>query len=136
MRNSFLCVLLFIKSFTAFTQQNVPASRDAQMNYLKKSKHLQTAATVVLLSGPVLVVGPLLIVSAAKKGGNATMGIVYGTVMAGLLSLPVSIGLFIVSSSIKKKAMRLSFKSESVPQFKYTGIANRLIPSLSLKISL
>ena len=128
--------VFLILSFQSFSQQTNTKKALTKDHYILKSKHQKTAATIVLLSGPVLIGGTLLISSKIKNGGNASMGIVYGTIMAGFLCLPVSLGLYIASSSNHKKAMRLSFKNESIPQISKQNFVYKAVPSLSLKISL
>jgi len=131
-----IILLLLAFSASSLCQQTTAKPVKAAGEYLKKAKHLQTAATVLLIASPVLVVAPLLIGQGIKKGGDATAGIVYGTIAAGFLAFPVSIGLFIASSVCHKKAIRLSFKNETAPYLSKQSFVSRAIPSLSLKISL
>ena len=139
MKKIFILISMLLFSAASFSQQLGTGTSAAKTNYLKKSKHLQTAATIVLLSGSVLVATPLIISSGHHNGessGDATMAIVYGSITAGFVCLPVSIGLFIAASSKKKKAMRLSFKNEAAPVLSNRGFAYHYVPSFNLKISL
>lgn len=137
MKKNIIPIFLILLSSTTFGQQTINNNApDAKPDYLKRSKNQQKIATILLLSGPVLVVTPLLISSGLKNGGDATGGLVYGTIAVGLLTLPVSITMFIIATGNQKKAMQLSFKSETAPQLKVNGFINKAIPSLSLKINL
>jgi len=131
MKKIIVILKLLAVSASSFSQSNTITSQ-METKYLQKSKHQKTVATIVLLAGPVLIITPLLI--HPKTAGNATMGIVYGTIAAGFLCLPVSIPFFIRSARYKKKAMSLSFKNESTPQIQKSSFAYKSLPSLSLKI--
>lgn len=136
-----ISILLFLFiSAASFGQPTTTTTLQLKADYLKKSKHQKTVATVMLISGPVLIVAPALLVSIksskGKVGGDATQGIVYGTIMVGFLCLPVSIPFFINSARYKKKGMSLSFKNESVPQIQKSSFVYKSLPSLTLKISL
>ena len=135
MKKISLLILLLTMSFSCFCQQVLPGAT-SQPDYLKRAKRQQTIATVMLISGPVLIIVPLLVVSGIQKGGDATAGIVYGSIVAGFLCLPASIGLFIVSSANHKKGVRLGLKNESMTRLRNSGFAKIPVPSLSLKISL
>jgi len=136
MKNILSIILLLAISVSSFCHQTTVLPVKTPGDYTKKSKRLQTAATVLLIASPVLIVAPLLIGQGIKEGGDATAGIVYGTIAAGFLAFPVSIGLFIASSASHKKAIRLSFKNEKVHYLTKQRFINQAIPSLSLKINL
>jgi hypothetical protein len=136
MKNIMIILLLLAVSVSSFCQKTTVMPAKDPGAYTGKSKRLQTAATVLLLASPVLIVAPLLIGSGIKNGGDATAGIVYGTIAAGFLAFPVSIGLFIASSASHKRALRLSFKNEKVHYLTKQRFINQSIPSLSLKINL
>ena len=132
-------IILFIVFITittgVFSQQSTIPVSQTKTNYLKKGKHLQTAATIVLLSGPVLVATSLLIVPRLNVSG---WGLFSGTLLVGLACIPVSIGLFIAASPSQKKTTNTSvyFKMEGAPQFQESSFITKPVPSLTLKISL
>jgi len=127
-------ILIITMSFSGFCQQISPGAA-TQPDYLRRAKRQQTIATIILVSAPVLIIAPVVIGSSINKGGDATEGIIYGTIAAGFLCLPVSIGLFIVSSVNNKKGVRLGLKNESMNQLRNNGFAKTRIPSLSLKFN-
>ncbi len=128
-------ILLIITSAT-FSQQTNLSPAVSKQDYLKKSKKQQTAATILLIGCPVLVVSPPLIFPGLKRGGNATLDIYRVLIRAGFLCLPGSIILFIISSRTEKKGMSFSFKNETAQQLNNNSFTTRSVPSLALKISL
>jgi hypothetical protein len=54
----------------------------------------------------------------------------------GILVMLSSIPIYLASHHSKKKAMRLSFKNETVPQLQESSFVNRPVPSFALRISL
>ena len=135
MKKIILFSLLLLLSAATFSQPSTTVISPAKTDYLKKSKQLQKTATIVLLSGPVLIATSLLVVPHINIGG---MGLFYGTLLAGLACIPVSIGLFIAASPSQKKAMNTSayFKMEEAQQFQGSSFITKPVPSLTLKISL
>ena len=126
-------LLLLMLSTTTFSQKIINKdSSPTKPDYLKRSKNQQKIATILLLSGPVLIVAPLLIASGLKNGGDAA----YYAMAAGFLTFPASITMFIIASGNQKKAMQFSLKNETATQFMGNGFVNKVVPSLSLKINL
>ena len=63
-------------------------------------------------------------------------GIKGGLELTGIISMLVSIPLFIASSKNKKKAMSVSFKNNPSQQIQRGSFVNRSVPSLTFKIHL
>ena len=63
-------------------------------------------------------------------------GIKGGLKLTGIISMLVSIPLFIASSKNKKKAMSVSFKNNPSQQIQRGSFVNRSVPSLTFKIHL
>ncbi len=135
MKKIFDFILLLTISVGCFCQQTFPGA-PSQPDYLKRARRQQTIATIMLVSAPVLIIVPLAVVSGLKTGGEATAGIVYGSIIGGFFCIPASIGLFIVSSVNHKKGVKLGLKNESMTRLRNNGFAKIPVPSLSLKISL
>ncbi len=127
MKKNIVFILLLMLSVTTFSQQIIiNDAAPTKPDYLKRSKNQQKIATILLLSGPVIIFGGPLILR----------DIPYETMIVGFLTLPASITMFIIASGNQKKAMRLSFKNETAPQLMEKGFVNKAVPSLSLKINL
>jgi hypothetical protein len=131
-----ISTLLLLITVTSFSQQTKPSTALTKQDYLLKSKHQKTTARILLYGGAVCVVAPLLIFSNIEEGGNATGGIFYGIIGAGLLAMPASIPFFLASSRNKKKGMSLSFKNETAPQLQNSRFVNQPVPSLTIKLNL
>ncbi|MBK9465686.1 MAG: hypothetical protein IPN56_13080 [Chitinophagaceae bacterium] len=99
MKKYILVSLLMILNVVSFCQQTTISLQAKQPDYLKRSKNQQKIATILLLSGPVLIVAPLLIASGLKNGGDAA----YYAMAAGFLTFPASITMFIIASGNQKK---------------------------------
>ena len=132
--------LLLIASVASFGQQTNETTQLSKQDYLQKSKHQKTAAWLLLGGGTVLVtIGGLINAhevydpysfdrNYSNKGTPLTI--------AGTLAIAGSIPLFIVAAKNKKKAMSLSLKNETVPQFYKQSIVSLPLPSLNIKIGL
>lgn len=134
MKKTILFSLLLINSLASIGQESNQPLQVKKEIYSKRSERQKTVGTILLASSPVLILAPILI--QPKKAGNATMGIYYTAIAAGFLAIPTSIGFFIASGSNRKKANRLSFKNETMPQWTGQNLTSRPTLSLSLKISL
>ena len=131
MKRIFSFLLLLMLSTTTFSQKIIntnPSIGFVQTLPLTLTKPFFS----ILLSGPVLIVAPLLIASGLKNGGDAA----YYAMAAGFLTFPASITMFIIASGNQKKAMQFSLKNETATQFMGNGFVNKVVPSLSLKINL
>jgi len=127
-----LCLAITINSFS---QQSIPPTA-SNIDYMKRGKHLQTAATITLIACPVLIGLPLLITQV--PGGSSTGVIIYGSLYAGFLCLPISIVLFILASHQMKKAkaVSLNFKMEPLPGIPRYSFTQSSYPALSLRLKL
>ncbi len=121
-------ILLLSLSIASFSQLKTSTDPELQASLLKKSKRQGTAATITLLGGITCeVVWPFL---------RTTNGVRATIFLAGLVAIPACIPLYIASSRNKKKAMRLSLNTETIPQPRYNSFVTRAVPSLTLKINL
>lgn len=139
MKKMIFFVTLLIMSASSFSQQTNSHPSLTKQDYLQKSKNQKTTAWVLLGGGAVLIlVGDLIGNSKESSFSDAGTGVVIAG--AGVLSMLGSIPLFIASGKNKRKAMSMSFKNEMGPSRLLSGqkssFVNRLVPSLSLKISL
>jgi hypothetical protein len=137
MKKNLLCLFASMLTVSSFSQQKNPVSTLTKQDYLQKSKNQKTTAWV-LLGGGVLVGG----IGVASAAGNVCIGCPEkpkdqsGWVIAGGTLMVSSIPFFIASAKNKKKAISMSLKNQLVPVLKGDGFANRLVPSLIVKINL
>lgn len=134
MKKIIVFALLLIVSVTSFSQQINPSPALTKDNYLRKSKSQKTGAWL-LLGGGIAVSGITVLSSfridfVNKKSFPIVPVCIGGAMMAG------SIPLFISAHRNKKKSLSLSFKNETATQIQQKGFVYKLIPSLSVRISL
>lgn len=135
MKKNITFILLLMISVTTFSQQTSNnAAAGTKPDYLKRSKNQQKIATIVLLSGPVLIVSPLIFAGLKLRGDAGD--IAYYAMIAGFLTLPASITIFIIASGNQKKAVKLGFRNEKIPLLTSQAFTYHSVPSLTLKISL
>ena len=143
MRKIVVFALLLIISATSFSQQTTASPTLTKQDYLQKSKKQKTAAWVCLGGGAGLV---LIGRAVAPKDYNVWYDVntpeedrqyhfFEALASTGLISMLVSIPLFIAARRNKKKGMSLSFKNETTSQLSKQNFVYRPVPSLSLKIS-
>jgi hypothetical protein len=132
--------LLLCFSISLFSQQTTPT---VNTDYLKKSKNQKTTAGILLGGGTAFVLIGLALFpkNYSLFGGNSSStesqaGVSAVMILAGGGSMLASIPFFIASSKNKKKAMSMSLKNQLVPVLQGDGFANRVIPSLIVKINL
>jgi hypothetical protein len=134
MKKIIVFTLLLIMSETSFSQPATIPALAVKTDYLKKSKSQKTGAWL-LLGGGIAVSGITALSSfridfVNKKSFPVVPVCIGGAMMAG------SIPLFIAAQRNKKKSLSLSFKNETAPQIQQNSFVYKLIPSLSVKISL
>ena len=133
-----LLIMLAI-STNIFCQQNTPV---INTEYLKKSKTQKKNAFIMLGGGAALFLTGIVIpkgelVHSGILGDDyKNDGIKGGLELTGIISMLVSIPLFIASSKNKKKAMSVSFKNNPSQQIQRGSFVNRSVPSLTFKIHL
>lgn len=133
-----LLIMLAI-STNIFCQQNPPV---INTEYLKKSKTQKKIAFIMLGGGAALFLTGIVIpkgelVHSGFLGDDyKNDGIKGGLELTGIISMLVSIPLFIASSKNKKKAMSVSFKNNPSQQIQRGSFVNRSVPSLTFKIHL
>lgn len=137
---TFLLILICLayRSFGITTDTLPPLSKQ---DYLMKSKQQKTTAKILVGAGALLT-GVGMLVGTGQALGNIFVpeperrnsGEVI--IIIVLVTMGSSIPFFISSSSNKKKAMQLSLKAEKTSVVAYRSINNKLIPSLTLKLSL
>lgn len=133
-----LLIMLAI-STNIFCQQNTPV---INTEYLKKSKTQKKNAFIMLGGGAALFLTGIVIpkgelVHSGFLGDDyKNDGIKGGLELTGIISMLVSIPLFIASSKNKKKAMSVSFKNNPSQQIQRGSFVNRSVPSLTFKIHL
>jgi hypothetical protein len=144
---SIFCVMAIIVVFTAACQQTDTKSPAVKDGLLKKSRNQHKAAFIMLGGGAVLMATSFIIpqgdyeglqpdpiTGISEKHKNDGIKAAFG--VTGFLSMVGSIPLFIASSKNKKKAMRLSFKNETVPQLYTNTRVQKTFSALSLEIGL
>jgi uncharacterized protein YdeI (BOF family) len=135
MKKTIVLALLLIVSATSFSQQTKPSAAFTKEDYLAKSKSQKTTAWALLGCGAGLVlIGDLIGNSKGSSFSDAATGVVIAG--AGVLCMLGSIPAFLASGKNKRRAISMSFKNETAPQFQKDGFTNRSVPSLTLKISL
>ena len=133
-----LLIMLAI-STNIFCQQNTPV---INTEYLKKSKTQKKNAFIMLGGGAALFLTGIvipkgeLVHSGFLDDEYKNDGIKGGLKLTGIISMLVSIPLFIASSKNKKKAMSVSFKNNPSQQIQRGSFVNRSVPSLTFKIHL
>jgi hypothetical protein len=112
-----------------------------QEYYLKKSQRMNTTAWVFLGAGTACLIGGIIVYNDAMKSDDFGETIVNGVggeaaIIVGSALMVTSIPLFIVAGSNKKKAMQMTGALRLVPyqELQATGMVNRNVPSISLKI--
>lgn len=122
---------MLIAADSAFSQQTNPSPALTKQDYLKKSKNQKIVA--FSLAGGGIVVWLAGVSKYMDQDDNVDGGGEAAMVIGGVSPL-ASIPFFIASSKNKKKAMRISFKIQTVPHFQNSSFVYRRIPSLALKI--
>ena len=116
-------------------------------DYLLKSRHQKTAAWILAGGGVTMTTIATLIALAEAStiatwgwvnpsGIHTHQGLINTFGITGSLAIIGSIPLFIIASRNKHKAVSLSFKNKSSPQFYKSNLVYRAVPSLTLSITL
>ena len=151
MKKIIIVAMLLMVSATSFSQQTDSSPKKTSADYLKKSKTQKLVANIFLATGTSCVLAAFLIPKGEKitvsTGGtfwgvplessyykNETIKGTFGGI--GILIMLSSIPIYLASHHSKKKAMRLSFINEPVPQLQKSSFANRPVTALALTISL
>ena len=150
MKKLIVFAILMAVSVTGFTQPINTTVPPAKIDYLKKSKNRKTVANIFLATGASCVLAAFVIPRGEKI--TVTTGSIWGIPLEssyyknenvkgtfggiGILVMLSSIPIYLASHHSKKKAMRLSFKNETVPQLQKSSFVNRPVPSFALRISL
>lgn len=134
-------VLLLVLISTAGFAQTTKSADD----YAARSRKLQTGAWILAGGGTAMIAGGTILLATSDWNDDYIEDRETGKIVGGVLLIAGgvvctlgSIPLFIVSARDRRKAARLSFKTETVPGpgvSKY-GLANRQMPSMVLKIQL
>lgn len=113
-----------------------------QEYYLKKSQRMNTMAWIFLGTGTACLIGGVIVYNDAINSEDWGETIVNGVggeaaIITGSALMVTSIPLFIVAGSNKRKAMQMTGSFRLVPyqELQATGMVNRNVPSLSLKIN-
>ncbi len=144
--------MLLTVSVTSFSQPTNVQPRFTKTDYLKKSKHQKTLARIFLATGASCVLtGSLIPLGEEIKvfsgggwfSGAPTVSSYYKNkkikgqfVGIGILAMLTSIPFYCASDWSNQKAMRLSFKNETVPQLQNGSFKNQTVPSIALKVRL
>jgi len=145
MKKIALFLLLIVLAAGSFSQPATSPSATVQNNLLQKSKRQNTAAWLLMAGGGVLFTAGLAVYPKdyywifnenpenLKRANTASV-----LVISGIACMAVSVPLFIISSSNKKKAnaASLGFRMETTPVIQQRSFVQSSYPSLSLKISL
>ena len=145
MNKYFVTFLLLIFNFSVFSQDIV---KDRNY-YQQKSKKQKKVAWMLLGGGATLVLTGIIIPKGESKGFTGSYyglpaeehkndGIKAAIGLSGVLSMAVSIPVFIVSGKNKKRAMAATtfFKMEKAPDLHQGSIIQRSYPSIAVKINL
>ena len=110
---------------------------------LLKSKKQKTAAWILLGGGGTLILTGIIIPKGEitreaffLRNDYKNDGIKSTLIPSGAVAMLGSIPFFIASKKNKKKAMSISFKNETVPQFYKQSIVSLPLSSLTLKLNL
>lgn len=148
MKKLIVFLFLLVVSTANYSQPTTTTTSSLKTYYLQRSKD-QKIAGFIFLGGGVgfIIVGRLLskgeLVETTSGGFWGTGGWSYKNyetktffTLAGIVSSLISIPIFTSSFRNKRKAIELSFKSETVSQIKKSNFVYKSLPSLTLKISL
>ena len=137
------CLVLVVFATASFCQQTVQKNVLTKTDYLQKSKKQKKAGLLLLGAGAVLIATSELIPSGDPTSQTICIycryendGIKGAFGFSGVATMLGSIPFFIASRKNKKRAMRVSFKNQTVPQLEKSGFAYKAIPGLSFKIAL
>jgi len=137
MRKIIVCTMLLFFVVTSFCQQENSSQSLSRQDYLKKSRHQQTAAIVLLSAGLLsTALGSVQINPNSFEGGGNSQSPVF--LIAGLAAIGASIPLFVASIKNKRKATNVStyLRFERVPLLKETGLTLHPYACLALKLNL
>ena len=127
-------VTILVLAVTVFSQQSNPSTTIKKIDYLQKSRH-QRVLSGILLGG-----GFLCMNFGGTMGGKSSSG--FSNVASGVLiisgaaAICSSVPLFFISFVTKSKDMKMSFKTQALPQVNNNSFVYKSIPSINLKISL
>jgi len=151
MQKLMVFVIFLAVSVTGVCQPGNTTISPIKIDYLKKSKNQKRTALILLGGGVICTATGMLLINTGKEMQESTGSIwgipTYSTYhkndgisaafgMTGILSMLTSIPIFLASHRNKKKAMRLTFKTETAPQLQKSSFVNRPVPSFALRISL
>ncbi len=145
MKKITILILLLSLSIASFSQLTNNTATTGQKEFLKKSKQQNTAAWILVAGGGVLFTAGLAVYpkdyfwifnespEKLKRANTASV-----LIISGMASMAVSVPLFVIAASNKRKAnaASLGFKMETVPVQQQRSFVKTSYPSLSLKISL
>lgn len=131
---AFIILSFFATSYGQETNITIPEITKA--DYLKKSKKQKTIAWLMLAGGTT--VGLIGLSQINLAGSDGDINNTPGTVMffTGLGSAIASIPLFSASSRNKKRAMKLSFRPNSIPILSGKNITHKTQSSIAMKLCL
>jgi hypothetical protein len=138
--------IMVILSASSYAQQT-NTQHITKEHFLEKSKNQKKAAYIMLAAGVVLFGTAILIPRGEYEGtgidpvGGVTEkysndGVKGVCVLTGTLSMLGSIPLFLASSRNKKKAMSISLKKETAPQFYNNRWVYVPVPSITVRLAL
>ena len=133
--------IFFLLIGVASFAQNTKTADD----YAARSRKLRTGAWILAGGGTAMIAGGTILLASAdwdddyysdRETGKIVGGVLLIT--GGVICTLGSIPLFIVSARDKRKAARLSFKTETIPgpAVSKFGLAYKQMPSMVLKIQL
>jgi hypothetical protein len=149
MKSIIAALLLTALSLPLFSQKTTPGTYSRRDDYLLKSQRKQRAGIILLSAGAVVTAGStLLIIDGVNRnqrgdygnnelnGGDAEIVIgVLGTFI-GVGSMGASIPFFVGAHRSRKKALGISFRSETAPFYFKTAIARHSFPALAFHVPL
>jgi hypothetical protein len=146
MKSIIAALLLMALSLPLFSQQTVSSRRE---EYLLKSQRKQRAGIILLSAGAAVTAGgTLLIIDGVNRnqrtdygnnelnGGDAEIVIGVLATVIGMGSMGASIPFFVGAHRSRKKALGISFKSETAPFYCKAAARRQAIPVLSFRLAL
>jgi hypothetical protein len=134
MKEMIICTAFLLISSSSFCQNINSKPALTQEDYLRKSKSRKLEGYFLLS------LGTFVFTIAAIEGdvgcAFCSTEIPVVPLSIGAAMMVGSIPLFIRSKTLKRKAMSLSFKNETIPQMQPSSIVYRPVPSLSLRFGL
>ncbi|MEP7279400.1 MAG: hypothetical protein ABI813_12200 [Bacteroidota bacterium] len=151
MKNAVMAVCMLALSLSLFSQKTAPNSDLRYNDYIQKSKRQKRAGVILMSSGALVTTGGTLIIldavnrnkrSGERNGsgelnvGDAEMVLGALATLVGIAAMSASIPFLVGARRSRKKALAISFKTETVPLLFKMSPAGSQYPALVCRLSI